>query len=224
MHWPADDGTTVEDYWQAFLDLKREGRIRAAGLSNHGVCQLEAAEWMGHMDAVQPPFSLIHRGAADDVMLWAHEHGTGANTPDLLAEVLRRLAAAVRAYGGLIRADLAAGRVPEGGELERHLAEARQQQDRLAPVLRDAPSMGPAGWRLRGEILVHLDRLTNELQVEQLGRARENAGTPSWLRRMSPGLLGGRGEGGDDPGAEGAGDGQRGGAHSRPGPVRLQRR
>jgi aryl-alcohol dehydrogenase-like predicted oxidoreductase len=28
-------------------------------------------------DAVQPPFSLIHRGAADDVLLWAHEHETG---------------------------------------------------------------------------------------------------------------------------------------------------
>src|ERR1039457_6347032 len=31
MHWPAEDGTAVEDYWQTFLDLKREGKIRAAG-------------------------------------------------------------------------------------------------------------------------------------------------------------------------------------------------
>ncbi len=90
----------------------------------------------------------------------------------MLAEVLRQLAAAVRAYGGLIRADLAVGRVPDGGELERHLAEARQQQDRLAPVLRHATDIGPASWLLRREILVHLDRLTNELQVEHLGRAR----------------------------------------------------
>jgi aryl-alcohol dehydrogenase-like predicted oxidoreductase len=78
MHWPADDGSAVEDYWQVFLDLKREGKIRAAGLSNHGICQLEAAEGIGHVDAVQPPFNLIHRGAADDVLLWAHKHETGA--------------------------------------------------------------------------------------------------------------------------------------------------
>jgi len=29
MHWPAEDGTALEDYWQVFLDLKREGKIRA---------------------------------------------------------------------------------------------------------------------------------------------------------------------------------------------------
>jgi aryl-alcohol dehydrogenase-like predicted oxidoreductase len=78
MHWPADDGSAVEDYWQVFLDLKREGKIRAAGLSNYGICQLEAAEGIGHVDAVQPPFSQIRRGAAGDVLLWAHKHETGA--------------------------------------------------------------------------------------------------------------------------------------------------
>jgi aryl-alcohol dehydrogenase-like predicted oxidoreductase len=78
MHWPADDGSAVEDYWQVFLDLKREGKIRAAGLSNYGICQLEAAQGIGHVDAVQPPFSQIRRGAADDVLLWAHKHETGA--------------------------------------------------------------------------------------------------------------------------------------------------
>ena len=30
------------------------------------------------MDAIQPPFSLIHRDAADDVLLWAREHDAGA--------------------------------------------------------------------------------------------------------------------------------------------------
>ena len=61
-----------------FTDLKREGKIRAAGLSNHNVFQLEEAEEVGAVDAIQPPFSLIHRDAADDVLLWAHEHDAGA--------------------------------------------------------------------------------------------------------------------------------------------------
>jgi aryl-alcohol dehydrogenase-like predicted oxidoreductase len=78
MHWPAEDGTPVEEYWQVFTELKREGKIRAAGLSNHNVFQLEEAEQVGAVDAIQPPFSLIHRDAADDVLLWAHEHDAGA--------------------------------------------------------------------------------------------------------------------------------------------------
>ena len=78
MHWPAEDGTPVEEYWQVFTDLKREGKIRAAGLSNHNILQLEEAEQIGAVDAIQPPFSLIHRDAADDVLLWAHEHEAGA--------------------------------------------------------------------------------------------------------------------------------------------------
>jgi aryl-alcohol dehydrogenase-like predicted oxidoreductase len=77
MHWPAEDGTAVEEYWQAFLDLKREGKVRAVGLSNHDIYQLEAAEGVGNVDAIQPQFNLIHRDAADDVLLWAREHGTG---------------------------------------------------------------------------------------------------------------------------------------------------
>src|SRR3984957_639065 len=78
MHWPAEDGTPVEEYWQVFVDLKREGKIRAVGLSNHNVFQLEEAEEVGAVDAIQPPFSLIHRDAADDVLLWAREHEADA--------------------------------------------------------------------------------------------------------------------------------------------------
>ena len=77
MHWPAGDGTPVEEYWQVFTDLKRQGKIRAAGLSNHDIWQLEAAESVGNVDAIQPPFNLIHRDAADDVLLWAREHESG---------------------------------------------------------------------------------------------------------------------------------------------------
>jgi aryl-alcohol dehydrogenase-like predicted oxidoreductase len=77
MHWPAEDGTPVEEYWQVFADLKREGKIRAAGLSNHDLGQLEAAESVANVDAIQPQFNLIHRDAAADVLPWAREHEAG---------------------------------------------------------------------------------------------------------------------------------------------------
>lgn len=77
MHWPAADGTSLEEYWQVFADLKREGKIRAAGLSNHGLHQLNAAERVGTVDAIQPRFNLIHRDAAADILPWGMEHQAG---------------------------------------------------------------------------------------------------------------------------------------------------
>jgi aryl-alcohol dehydrogenase-like predicted oxidoreductase len=77
MHWPPDDGTPIEEYWGALLELKQEGLIAAAGLSNHSVEQVEAAERLGHVDSVQPPLSLINREAAADLIPWCREHETG---------------------------------------------------------------------------------------------------------------------------------------------------
>ncbi len=77
MHWPSQDGSAIEEYWQAFLDLKRDGKVRAIGLSNHNVAQLEAAEALGHVDTLQPPFSAIRRDAGTAEIAWCHAHGTG---------------------------------------------------------------------------------------------------------------------------------------------------
>ncbi len=77
MHWPAQDGTPIEEYWQALLDLKAEGKVRAVGLSNHDAAQLAAAEAIGHVDTLQPPFSAIERGAAETVLPWCETNGTG---------------------------------------------------------------------------------------------------------------------------------------------------
>ena len=77
MHWPPNDGATVEDYWPVFLDLVDEGKVRAVGLSNHSVQQLGTAEALGHVDSVQPPLNLIRREAAAEVIPWCAAHGTG---------------------------------------------------------------------------------------------------------------------------------------------------
>jgi aryl-alcohol dehydrogenase-like predicted oxidoreductase len=77
MHWPAEDGTPLEDYWGTLLDLKKEGKVGAVGLSNHKVAQLEAAERLGHVDTLQPPFSAIRRDAAEALLPWCAAHRTG---------------------------------------------------------------------------------------------------------------------------------------------------
>ena len=77
MHWPAEDGTPLESYWQTLLDLKQEGKVAAVGLSNHAAAQLEAAEALGHVDTLQPPFSAIKRNVGAKEVPWCHAHGTG---------------------------------------------------------------------------------------------------------------------------------------------------
>jgi aryl-alcohol dehydrogenase-like predicted oxidoreductase len=77
MHWPAEDGTPLEEYWQTLLDLKKAGKIRAVGLSNHNATQLAIAERIGHVDTLQPPFSAIRRGVAAAELPWCADHGTG---------------------------------------------------------------------------------------------------------------------------------------------------
>ncbi len=76
VHWPADD-VHIQDYWGTLTDLKQEGKVRAIGLSNHSVAELNEADCLGHVDTVQPPFSLINREAASDVLPWCADHSTG---------------------------------------------------------------------------------------------------------------------------------------------------
>ena len=109
MHWPAGDGTPVQEYWQVFTDLKREGKIRAAGLSNHGRRQLAAASEIGNVDAIQPPFNLIHRDAADDVLLWAREHEAGVIVYSPMASGLLTGAFTAARAAGLEPGDWRAG-------------------------------------------------------------------------------------------------------------------
>src|SRR3989442_7528335 len=77
MAWPAEVGTLLQDYWGTLLQLKVEGKVRAVGLSNHDVTQLEAAERLGHVDTLQPPFSAIRREVAAAELPWCAAHGTG---------------------------------------------------------------------------------------------------------------------------------------------------
>lgn len=74
MHWPAEDGTPIEVYWQTLLDLKREGKVAAVGLSNPNAAQL-AAEKLGHVDTLQPPFSAINRNVGATKLPWCDHLG-----------------------------------------------------------------------------------------------------------------------------------------------------
>jgi uncharacterized membrane protein YccC len=79
-----------------------------------------------------------------------------------IADVLRELAAALRAYGRLARST-SVDRIALKADVDRHLAKATEHQAEVAGVLRADPAAPSVSWPLRGELVTHLDRLRNEL-------------------------------------------------------------
>src|SRR5205823_4787549 len=84
FHWPDAVGTPVEDSWGEMSRLIEEGKVRAGGVSNFDVGLLERAKRIRHVDSLQPPFSLIRRQSAADVIPWSASSGTGvgARSPE----------------------------------------------------------------------------------------------------------------------------------------------
>lgn len=77
IHWPDASGTAVEDSWATMLRLAEEGKIRYPAVSNFDVALLERCEALGHVAALQPPFSMIRRNAAAAELPWCAARGTG---------------------------------------------------------------------------------------------------------------------------------------------------
>jgi aryl-alcohol dehydrogenase-like predicted oxidoreductase len=75
VHWPTRDGTPYEETWATMLELKREGKTRAVGVSNYGIDALEATLAAGPVDSLQLPFSMIKREAAADLIPWCADRG-----------------------------------------------------------------------------------------------------------------------------------------------------
>lgn len=77
FHWPDQTGTAVEDSWGEVGRLIEAGKVRFGGVSNFSVTLLERCERVRHVASLQPPFSLIRRKAAQDVIPWCDRHRTG---------------------------------------------------------------------------------------------------------------------------------------------------
>ena len=77
FHWPDQTDTPVEESWGEMTRLIDEGKLRAGGVSNFSVSLLERCEASRHVDALQPPFSLVRREAAAAEIPWCRAHDTG---------------------------------------------------------------------------------------------------------------------------------------------------
>jgi len=66
-HWP-DPGTPIEETFEAVDRLLKDGKIRAAGVSNYSPQQMDAARKIVPLASAQPPYSMVKRGAEGDVL------------------------------------------------------------------------------------------------------------------------------------------------------------
>jgi aryl-alcohol dehydrogenase-like predicted oxidoreductase len=71
LHWPVDDHHAVGRAWETLGELRREGKIRWAGVSNFDTALLRRCAALHPVESVQLPLSLINRQRAADVLPWA---------------------------------------------------------------------------------------------------------------------------------------------------------
>lgn len=71
-----DGETPAEESFGTLMEFKREGLIRAAGVSNYDLPNLQAAATSGPVDALQSQFNLLQREAESEVLPWCAQNNT----------------------------------------------------------------------------------------------------------------------------------------------------
>ncbi|MGB3199490.1 MAG: aldo/keto reductase [Nodosilinea sp.] len=78
IHWPAGSFNSeivpLGETMGALNQLKDQGKIRAIGVSNFSVQQIEEAMSYGRIDSLQPPYSLFWRGVEAELMPYCVEN------------------------------------------------------------------------------------------------------------------------------------------------------
>jgi aryl-alcohol dehydrogenase-like predicted oxidoreductase len=129
LHWPDTSGAPLEDTWGAMIELQDAGLVRSIGVSNFDREQIERCLAIGHVDSLQPEFSMLVRDHAE-LIRWCGDEGIGVVTYGPLA------------FGLLTGAITADTRFPPGdwrGEKQddgpfADLARSLEVVDRIRPV------------------------------------------------------------------------------------------
>ncbi|AUX29141.1 MULTISPECIES: aldo/keto reductase [Sorangium] len=79
VHWP-DPQTPYEETAQAILDLQREGKIRAIGVSNYSIDAMQRFRSVAPLSSAQPPLNLFERQAEGDILPWCRDNGIATLT------------------------------------------------------------------------------------------------------------------------------------------------
>ncbi|WP_100488920.1 aldo/keto reductase [Sporolactobacillus pectinivorans] len=74
VHWP-DPLVPIEETAEAMGELYKEGKIRAIGVSNFTVDQMERFNKVAPLHTVQPPYNLFERDIDQDVLPFSKKNG-----------------------------------------------------------------------------------------------------------------------------------------------------
>jgi aryl-alcohol dehydrogenase-like predicted oxidoreductase len=93
VHWP-DPSVAVEETADAMLTLLRQGKIRAIGVSNFSVAQIERFRRVAPLHVVQPPYNMFERAIEAELLPYCRAHeiatlGYGALCRGLLSGRMR---------------------------------------------------------------------------------------------------------------------------------------
>ncbi|HWP90645.1 MAG TPA: aldo/keto reductase [Thermodesulfobacteriota bacterium] len=73
IHWP-DPIVPIEETAEAMNELYKQGKIKAIGVSNYSVEQMEIFRKTALLRVSQPPYNLFERGIEKDVLPYCHKN------------------------------------------------------------------------------------------------------------------------------------------------------
>jgi aryl-alcohol dehydrogenase-like predicted oxidoreductase len=73
VHWP-DELVPIEETAEAMHELLRQGKIRAIGVSNFSVEQMERFRQVAPLHTAQPPYNLFERGIEQNILPYCQKH------------------------------------------------------------------------------------------------------------------------------------------------------
>ncbi|MFP4242849.1 MAG: aldo/keto reductase [Chitinispirillaceae bacterium] len=76
IHWPNPAGD-IEEAWSEMAKLKKEGKVRWIGVSNHNVAQMERLRRIAPITSLQPPYNIINRMVEKAILPYCAENDIG---------------------------------------------------------------------------------------------------------------------------------------------------
>ena len=74
IHWP-DPKVPMQETAKAMLELYEQGTIRAIGVSNFSVAQMEEFRRIAPLHVLQPPYNLFERAIEAEILPYCRKHG-----------------------------------------------------------------------------------------------------------------------------------------------------
>src|ERR1700688_3805531 len=140
VHWP-DPLVTIEETAEAMHTLFRQGKIRAIGVSNFSVSQMDRFRRVAPLHVLQPPYNLFERGIEADLLPYC-----------------RKNKIATLGYGALCRGLLSGRMQPDtvfgGDDLRR--TDPKFRQPRFAQYVAAVQKLDQLAQQRFGKRVIHL--------------------------------------------------------------------